>query len=376
MVSIRSLAVALLMLAGLSAAVEAQSRRPAPAARPVGKKPAEPAKIDRGRLQTPELRVQKISPELQQVLDRWEQATAHITTLEGEILRYYREFVYMTEKRSRGEFFYKALDKGRLDIQAITIAKGTTVKVKGPPRRNRKTNRLEPGSDLILEVKSDRPEKWICDGVNIVQINDAERTYERFPIPREYRGRNIMDGPLPFLFGMPAAKAVKRYRLELLGQTSKEVWLRAWPRWQQDAANYREATVVLDRSTYLPRHVRLVAPDGSQTIFSFSKLKVNSRFRAIARLWPGGDPFRPNLSGYQLILKPSRTTVPLLIGLPWQNAKNALDQKGYKVRFTPGKLAKSRNLLYVVYEQKPREGEPLEKGQVVRLTFYTKPGGR
>ena len=342
-------------------------------ARQPARQPAKTGRLPRSRLQTPDLRVQKLDPQLKSVLVKWERATAEIKTLQGEIYRYHREFVFNTEKRARGVFYYEAPDKGRLDITAVKIPKGTTSPVKRPGRRDKKTGRVAPGRTVPLTVTSDNPEKWICDGTQVLEVNDSDRTMVSHPIPREYRGRNIMDGPLPFLFGMPVDKAVKRYHMDLLGTSAQEVWIRAWPRWKQDAANYREATVILDTATYLPKHVRLTAPDNTQTIYSFGRLKVNSKLSALASLFPGGNPFRPNLSRYRVVAAKSDPLVPSVVGLPWKTARDVLTKAGYKVKFTAGRPATRQKLLYAVYQQAPREQAALAPGSQVTLTFFSKP---
>jgi hypothetical protein len=181
-----------------------------------------------------------------------------------------------------------------------------------------------------------------------------------------------MDGPLPFLFGMPPDKAVRRYQMSLLGESKDEVWIRALPRWKQDAVNYREATVILDTATYLPKHVRLTAPDNTQTIYSFFRMTVNSKLEALAQVF-GSSPFRPNLSRYRVVASQSEPVVPSVIGMPWKKAQSVLTTAGYKVKFTAGVPAAKKDLTYVIYQQAPRQQAALAPGSQIQLTFFGKP---
>ena len=95
-----------------------------PASQPARQQASAPKRLPRSRLQSPELRVQKLDPKLKSALLKWELATSRIKTLKGEIYRYHREFVFNTEKRARGMFYYESPDKGRLDIYAAQIPKG------------------------------------------------------------------------------------------------------------------------------------------------------------------------------------------------------------------------------------------------------------
>jgi len=341
------------------------ARQPAPQAKT-------PKRLPRSRLQAPDLHVQKLDPKLRAALVKWELATSRIKTLKGEIYRYHREFVFNTEKRARGMFYYESPDKGRLDIFAVQVPKGTSSSVQQPARRDPRTGKVTPARKVRLAVTGDNAEKWICDGTQVLEVNDVDRTVTSHKIPADYHGRRIMDGPLPFLFGMPPDKAVRRYQMSLLGQSKDEVWIRAFPRWKQDAVNYREATVILDTNTYLPKHVRLTAPDNTQTIYSFFRLKVNSRLEALAKAF-GNSPFRPTLGRYRVVASQPEPVVPSVIGMPWKKAQNVLTTAGYKVKFVPGVPAKKKDLTYVIYQQAPRQQAALAPGSQIRLTFFAKP---
>ncbi len=334
--------------------------------------PATAKRLPRSRLQNPDLHVQKLEPKLRAALVKWELATSKIKTLKGEIYRYHREFVFNTEKRGRGVFFYEAPDKGRLDIYSVEVPKGTGSSVKQPSRRDPSTGRVTPARTISLAVSGDNPEKWICDGTQVLEVNDLDRTVTSHRIPADYQGRRIMDGPLPFLFGMPPDKAIRRYQMTLLGESKDEIWIRAIPRWKQDAVNYREATVILDTATYLPKHVRLTAPDNTQTIYSFFRMQVNSKLEALTRFF-GNSPFRPDLKRYRVVATQSEPIVPSVIGLPWKKAQAVLTAAGYTVKFNAGVPAAKANLTYVIYQQAPRQQAALAPGSQIRLTFFAKP---
>ena len=334
--------------------------------------PATTKRLPRSRLQTPDLHVQKLKPKLRAALVKWELATSRIKTLKGEIYRYHREFVFNTEKRGRGVFFYEAPDKGRLDIYSVEVPKGTRSSVKQPSRRDPSTSRVTPARTISLVVSGDNPEKWICDGTQVLEVNDLDRTVTSHRIPADYQGRRIMDGPLPFLFGMPPDKAIRRYQMTLLGESKDEIWIRAIPRWKQDAVNYREATVILDTATYLPKHVRLTAPDNTQTIYSFFRMQVNSKLEALTRFF-GNSPFRPDLKRYRVVATQSEPIVPSVIGLPWKKAQAVLTAAGYTVKFNAGVPAAKADLTYVIYQQAPRQQAALAPGSQIRLTFFAKP---
>ena len=329
------------------------------------------------RLARPEpnadLRVEKLSPELETILKNWERSSNQIQTLQGRHYRWVYNLVFNVEKRSEGVFYYKSPDKGRIDLDGRQ------------PAPDEVSQRKDSKTGAPFTIQADHPEKWICDGKVVWQIDEEKKTAEQFAIPPKQQGKNIIDGPLPFLFGMSADKAEKRYSFRLLRDTVNEVWLEVTPRWKQDAANYRQATVVLDKATYLPKAVRLIDPPGStETAFRFEELEVNHKDNIFQRLLPGAkrDPFDPDLRGYKMINKviagkkpeqPADTpVVPSVLSFQWQTARSLLEKAGYKVEFKRGETAVREELVYVVYRQDPEPKVPLQKGGVVTLTLYDK----
>lgn len=242
------------------------------------------------RLPRPEaepLRIQKLSPELEQILRNWEQQTAKITKLQGDTR--YREYdkTFSVEYRGEGRFAFEAPDRGNYELRPTKIAKGETSSVK--------TDDKQP-----YELKPKDAERWICTGAEILRIDETHKTYEVVPIPEERRGDRIIEAPLPFLFGMKAEQAKQRYQIELVKETDQEIALKLRPNWSGDAANWSQATVVIQKTNYLPREVRLIAPGGtSMRIHSFENIKVNSDnlFRSLF----GDDPFKPKLKNYKVV---------------------------------------------------------------------------
>ena len=305
---------------------------------------------------TPVLQLQNLPPELEKILADWEIASAKIKKLQGEHYRYVYDYVFMVEKRSQGLFYYEAPDKGRIDLVGRKVRSGT-VAVKLDPNT---------GKQVKLKVEADRPEKWICDGQQISMVNVIDKTVERFPIPPENKGASIIDGPLPFLFGMPAEKAKRRYFLKLLKSPSQsQIWLEARPRWRQDAVNYRQAKVILDKKTFLPVAVQLIDPPGTkETVFTFLNLEPNKRRRIF-----GGNPFNPWLRGYRIVQK---INMPSLVGFHWKKAEELMTKAGCKIKWQRGNAAIRKELVFVVYDQQPSAGTPLTKDQQVMLTLYDK----
>lgn len=234
------------------------------------------------------LEVQRLTPELEAVLDSWEEKTSQIAKLKGNFVKTSYDNVFEVQKLARGEFMYEAPDKGYYTFQ-------------GYNPKNIKAKHNDRGVPFKLEADID--EKWYCTGEEIYQLNVTDRTYDRVDIPKENRGKNIIDGPLPFLFGMKKDQAVRRYTLELVNADQRQIRLKVKPKLQHDLMNYSEAEIILDARTYLPYAVKLLDPPGTKTTVHMFEGVTTSVFK-----WTIRDPFRPNLLGYKPVIRKDAIT--------------------------------------------------------------------
>ncbi len=252
-----------------------------PAAPPVGQAP------QMGRPVPQLAQPQEFAPQVLAVLERWEQFGAQTTKLEGKHNRIVYDNTFKVMKVSQGEFYYEAPDKGRIDLYAVELGKDPAP---------------QPGPGGVnFQVQSESPESWICDGAMITHISLSRQEYEQVPIPQEAQGQNIIDSPLPFLFGLTVEKARNRYILEVGPMHAPEknvVHLKAKPLLPGDAAEWSEAEVILDASTFLPTAIKLQAPGGQgTTVYKFTEAKRNKE-RGVFAIF-GKDPFHPPLGKFK-----------------------------------------------------------------------------
>ena len=397
MLTKRSVSLSLLIVAGLFAecAVFAQARQPATQRRQQTAgtartgTPARNTSASRNTAapQRPSTRPTetRLSPEIEQLLVNWSRSSSLIKRLQGEHRRRVYDHVFHVEKRSQGVFFYEASDKGRIDISSTVIPKGEVSKKLDDKKRPYK-------------LQADEPEKWVCDGTRVFSINITDKEAQVFEIPERARGENIMNGPLPFLFGMPPELAKKRYVIAMAKSSNPKYHsMKIKPRWQQDAANWREANIILDRKSFLPIHVQLIHPTGNtETVYSFGKMQVNRKPAGIFSM--GRDPFKPKLAGYRvntldekklkekskemeqrrrelqnIASNARQSVVPDVRGYPHQDAKARLVKLGLTVKFLQGPPAKTAADKYKVVAQSPNPLADIPKNKVVHLKLYTAP---
>lgn len=338
-------------------------------------------RVDRGSLTRPDLRVgaadpntgKPADPRIDALLDKWSQRTKQIKKLQGRHMRATRDFAFGTESWAEGKFYVEMPDKGRIDVEPYSKSLPDPKKVL--PRRNPAGRFVK--LDIVKDTKHDR---WICDGKEIKVVNDDDKTYEAVKIPPNQRGVNIMDGPLPFLFGMPPDKAKARYEFKLLEEKETAYAIQVRPNWKQDAVDWAQAELLLDRTTFLPREVHLHNAAGTtETVYLFSKPEINSINYIFWR-----DPFAPSLTFYRRSVHNNPAAgpnpdplashrMPSLIGLNYWSVEQKLKTLGYNLqRPMRGDPATAAKQVYCIQKQDPPPNAPFDKDTPIVLTLYGK----
>ena len=332
-----------------------------------------------GGSEQPDPQVAQQAAQLNQVLVEWHKKSLEIKRLEGEHVRIIYDYVFGVATRAQGKFYYEAPDKGRIDLVPDPKGKGQQFK-----KINPNTNK-----PVVLTAQPDQPERWICDGQQVLVIDEVQKVAQQYPIPAAARGANIMDGPLPFLFGMPPAKAKQRYTMKLLQANAKDIDLIVYPKWKQDSANYKWARIRIERATMLPMAVQMLDPAGSrETVYTFPKVVKNPKKGLLPNFfpWKEKDVFKPDLSKYDIQAaqvapeelaekKPvtvpgNRQLVPSVIGFDFKQAEAILKKSGYTVKMLRGETATRNDLTYRVQKQVPAPKTAVQNGSVVALTLY------
>jgi TIGR03009 family protein len=120
---------------------------------------------------------------------------------------------------------------------------------------------------------------WVCNGKSIFEFNAQKRQVIERPIAPQLQGKAITDGPLPFVFGAKADQLKRRYWMRDItpaDDINKKIWLEAYPKFQQDAANFHHAIVILGQRDFVPQALRIILPDGrNKQDYAFSDTLVN-----------------------------------------------------------------------------------------------------
>jgi TIGR03009 family protein len=202
-----------------------------------------------------------------QVLVMWENKSNQIATYYCDFERWEYDPVFgpgenIPLTKSRGQLTYAKPDKGSFKIQEI--------------HRWIQADSQQAGEHVLQ--KNEVGEHWVCDGKAIFEYKHAKKQLVVQPLPEQMRGKSIVDGPLPFLFGAEAEKLKQRYWIKCRSSDAATILLEAYPRRQADAANYHHVDVMLDRKSMHPTAIRVHMPNNrNQAVYIFSKPTINGK---------------------------------------------------------------------------------------------------
>ncbi len=99
------------------------------------------------------------------------------------------------------------------------------------------------------------------------------------------QGKQIADGPLPFMFGATKEKLNARYWIREIkppDDRKGEYWLDVFPRYPDDAVNFSRVLVILDEEQFLPVGLQIFSPNydprknWARTTYHFTDRQVNN----------------------------------------------------------------------------------------------------
>jgi TIGR03009 family protein len=204
------------------------------------------------------------------VLNQWEERNRNTKTFDCRFKRWMYDVVFGSASQAKfvdiGVIKYAAPDRGMFRVEATE----------------------KDGKETPIEDA--RTEHWISDGKSIFEFSPAKKQLIEHKLPPDLQGKAIADGPLPFLFGTEAQKLKQRYWIRNItpSDVQDRIWLEAYPRFQQDKANFHHAHFIITVPGMSPFALRLYQPNEKDyTVYQFYDVVVNDPFRLFK-----GDPFR------------------------------------------------------------------------------------
>lgn len=189
--------------------------------------------------------------QMEGILKLWEQQSAGRTTIEVTFTRLDVSDVWGNTEY-RGKASLQSPNLVRLELQKVD-------RDKNPP--------------IVVPH-----EQILCTGTAVLQYAYDTKQIFVFPLAKEERKRVLDEGPLPFLFNMRADELKKRYTLFVSDENQDVYLIGVIPRWESDKETFSRAFIWLNKKSFLPDKLRLVAPNGKDTKqYTFRLIRENDK---------------------------------------------------------------------------------------------------
>ena len=202
---------------------------------------------------------------LNRVLAAWQQETDKIETFNCDFTRWtYNPAFEHPEHKGKaivvnyGDLKYAQPDKGTFRVSNV--------------------QHFSAESGQYEDAKGEHGEHWVCNGKSIWEYDHENKRVVERPIPPEMQGEAIRHSPLPFLFGSNSDDLRRRYFLRIVTPTDyaeAEIWVDAFPRFREDAANFQRAILRLNRRNYQPIAMRIYDPGDTYATYDFAGIRIN-----------------------------------------------------------------------------------------------------
>ena len=241
---------------------------------------------------------------IEQVLDYWQKTSDKVRHYKCEFLRYDydTEIVNIRDSRTNqlyahhqafGEIRFASPDKARFETTKV-------YKFAGPPKEQGGNATYEPLEGHSMWGRTIN-ECWVCTGQSVFSFDFEQKARYEEKIPPKLQG-NVVESPLPFLFGAKKDDIMKRYwvryipkyKADAQGQkklVENEIWLDIYPKRVNDAQSYSKVELILSADDFMPLAIHMYAPNYnpaknnySSRYFIFQKRQVNGKW-ALLQGW-------------------------------------------------------------------------------------------
>ncbi len=129
----------------------------------------------------------------------------------------------------------------------------------------------------FTETEATMNEYWVCDGKSIFEFDGRNKNLVQRELPPDMQGKQIVEGPLPFLFGASADSIKARYWIRAIIPPPKKgvFWLEAEPKMREDAANFKRVHIIIAETDFLPEGLVLFHRTKATTTFAFEERERN-----------------------------------------------------------------------------------------------------
>ncbi|TWT79235.1 hypothetical protein CA13_06330 [Planctomycetes bacterium CA13] len=187
--------------------------------------------------------------QLNQLLLAWQQQSQGTKTLDCKFQRWHYDNqaapagIHAT--RADGVVKYASPDKGLFRVDSLVYFKG-----------------MKEGKPEFAGQPGMYGEHWVCNGTQLIEFDRSEKKCNIQDLPPDMQGQQIFNSPLPFVFNLNAQEIQQRYWVRQVQAPAEGlILIEAWPKRQDDRAQYKMVQIALEEKTFLPKALILYAPN-------------------------------------------------------------------------------------------------------------------
>ena len=226
--------------------------------------------------------------QLQEVLKKWEQQSQSMKTLECRFLRWHYDHfaapANVAATKADGVIKYAAPDKGLFRTDQLVFFAGN-----------------DPQNKPLFKPQPNQfGEHWVCNGEQLIEFDRSKQECGIQDLPEDMKGKNIVNGPLPFVFNLDAKQIQERYWVRQVASPSPQIIVvEAWPKLQELRAQYKLVQIALNNKTYQPHALLMYAPNFHPTNapkwdhYEFRDIKRNAIGAGFAKFLGNFIPQKP-----------------------------------------------------------------------------------
>lgn len=237
---------------------------------------------------------------VEQLLDYWQQVSDKVKQYKCDFRRYeYDTGIVNIRDPKTSQLFAHQIAAGQIRFSTPGKARFETSQLaefRGPPNAEGGQADYEPVKGHSIWNRSIH-ECWVCTGEAVYDFDfKLKRSYET-KIPRQLQG-NVVESPLPFLFGAKKDEIMKRYWVRYIPKYDTKpngekalvenmYWLDVYPKRIEDARMYSKIELVLNAEDFMPRSINMYSPNYnprknnySTRYFLFENRKINGRWQS------------------------------------------------------------------------------------------------
>lgn len=206
---------------------------------------------------------------LDQLLLAWQQQSQAMKTLECNFERWEYDAqgapAGMHWKKATGTIKYANPDKGLFLDETVNVYQG-----------------MKEGKPQYGPSPQVQGDYWVCTGKEVHSYDRSEKKCTILELPANMQGTQIFNSPLPFVFNLDAQEIKQRYWVRTMPVKDASTYLiEAWPKTQQDRAQYKLVQVALNQDfepialvMYAPNFHPKFAPEWDH--YQFTNVKRNA----------------------------------------------------------------------------------------------------